>query len=236
MMQVLASERRRDNFVRFDNGEDNVPIDFSLPRDLGINSGRWRRHQSNGMVYVPVNCVPSSAVPAGNNLELYAVCANTLELNGGAIRAEGMSLLPPGRLFYALALLSFGINPMSQRSVFDLVEGDESYDLENLRAQLIPWICKRICKASPELKQEETLDWIAERIDKALSFNRSCMVLGEELVCHENAVRGLCDIFDEVDGFTVQRWRKSFCSDQSNSATSLAPCINCVKPGKFRRK
>ena len=202
VMQVLASERRRDNFVRFDNGEDNAPIDVSLPRDLGVNNGRWRRHRSNGMVYVPVNCVPSSVVPAGNNCELYAVCANTLELNGGAIRAEGMSLLPPGRLFYALALLSFGINPMSQCSVFHSVEGDESCDLENLCAQLIPWICE----ASPELTPEDILNWVAERIDKALSFNRSCMVLGEELVCHENAVRGLCEIFDEVDGFAVHVW------------------------------
>ena len=204
LMMVMASERRRDNFIRFDNGEDNVPIDISLARDLGINSGRWRRHQSNGMVYVPVNCVPSTAIPAGDAVsELYAVCANTLELNGGAIRAEGMSLLPPGRLFYALALLSFGIHPISQCSLsLGLLEGDEGGDLDELCAHLIPWLCE----TSPEFTQETMTDWIIERINKALSFNRSCMSLGEELVCHENSVRGLCDIFDEVDGYTVDVW------------------------------
>ena len=226
LLIVLASERRRDNFIRLRDGPntnskssrradgrkeerngntqvDEEPeqiIDVNLSKKLSINNQRWKRKDGGGMVFVPENCVPAAAMPTDNNIELYACCANTLDLRGGASRVEGITMLPPGRLFVGLALLSFGINPKTFRQV-GLLDIDEygANEVDTLVKESVSWISDK--DKSPLVRQAK---W---RVEEALDFHAECMELGEVLVCQPDKIKRLCDLFNEVDGHSMTVWK-----------------------------
>ena len=139
LLSVLASERRRDNFIRLSSSveENGVPhakpseIDINIPRALSINNGRWRMKTGGGMAFVPANSIPSSCMPLDEREDtvLFACCANTLELKGGSFRVEGLTLLPPGKIWVGLALLTFGIHPKTGLAI---VTGSDAYGVEGL--------------------------------------------------------------------------------------------------------
>ena len=123
LLSVLASSRRNQHSVILcdDNDGDNKGngagdknfVEVSLDRKETKLSERWKRFGTNRKVYVPVNCVPAFAQPLGGASELFACCANTLEVSGGGLRVECLTILPPGRLFVLLAFLTFGMQPFS---------------------------------------------------------------------------------------------------------------------------
>ena len=97
LVSVLASGQRRGGHrLRFpEEGSDDpeLAIDVFLAKESRI-SDRWLRCDGTGkMAYVPEGAVPASATSAG--YPLFACCANTLEVKGGTVRVEGMTLLPP---------------------------------------------------------------------------------------------------------------------------------------------
>jgi len=226
LLSVLASERRRENFVRFSkessgpNSDDMEFIDVNLPKSFAINGNRWKRKDSGGMVFVPENCVPVAAMPTNNSLELFCCCANTLDLRGGACRVEGITMLPPGRLFIGLALLSFGINPRTglpiENVAFDMYAGEEKKEESELIAieDTLSWIYEK--GNVPYFMMEE------ERVVNALSFHKSCMKLGETLECQPDRIFDLCEIFNGVNGQPMATW-DGYDLSLKAAATSLMP-------------
>ena len=206
LLSVLASERRRENFIRFSDGsnvqshsnEQEVYSDVNLPKAFRINGNRWKRMNGGATVYVPVNCIPVSSLPIDDGKELFCCCANTLELRGGACRVEGITMLPPGRLFVALALLCFGVNPRTGLPVdnSDFYEQPEDEKKESIE---------------PNSTVQQALNWIHEnekhhvqqeymRVVNALHFHEICMEIGETLTCQPDKIAALCALFDGVNG------------------------------------
>jgi hypothetical protein len=188
LLNVLASERRKDHFIRF--SDESGDIDINLPKKLTINGSKWRQ-RNGGKVFVPVNCVPAAAIPmilddGSKSVEIFGCCANSLELRGGAYRVDGITLLPPGRLFVGLALLSFGFNP-------DTLVPINSEDMESGDDTFIDWIFHKQKNTAYALEEE----W---RIPSAVAFNLSCMDLGEELECQPDKIKALCKLFDGICG------------------------------------
>ena len=217
LLSVLASGRRKEHLIRFqdsaqveeatidDTLENDYFIDINLSRQDTKISQRWRRIEVGAidgrgpMAYVPENCVPSAAVPTNGAVELFACCANALNLKDGSVRVEGLTLLPPGRLYILLAFLSFGLNPISSFKG-NYEEEKKEEDIGFLSLQDILYWLRKGKKGKIEEKKLEA------RISLAMNFNDSCRTLGEDLVCYPEKVEELCKIFDEVDGFRVEPW------------------------------
>lgn len=182
LLSVIASGRRNEHVIRFqlkdnDDKSKDIVMDVSLdPIHTKIN-GRWKRVDGNQRVFVETNSVPASAVPLSADV-LYCACANTLEVKGGSLRAEGLTLLPAGDMFYQLCRLTFGLECNK-----DL----ESHDLSSVSALKDP-------------------DEIKRRVKMATEFNLSSMNLGETLECFPDKVRELISIFDGVDGYESLPW------------------------------
>jgi hypothetical protein len=109
LLSVLASGRRKGHSIQFSCLEteesykdDSAYLEVSLNRDQTQISQRWKQFGSNNNVYVNENSVPAAAVSRWGPIEVFACCANTLEVRGGGLRVEGLTLLPPGRLFVLL--------------------------------------------------------------------------------------------------------------------------------------
>ena len=231
LLSVLASERRKDNFIRFSDGFDESFIDINLPKKFSINGNKWKRKDGGGMVFVPENCIPMAVIPlppqevkspttqsflpsilppsilppANKGIELFGCCANTLDLRGGACRVEGITLLPPGRLFVGLALVSFGFYPRTGLPIdahgmdeFTAEEKKVSGEVSHVLREASDWIFE---KESIAVAHEE--EW---RVLEALDFHKSCMELGEVLECQPNAIKALCELFDGVGGSSMTVW------------------------------
>ncbi len=198
LLSVLASERRKDNFIRLQSGDHE--IDINIPRTLSINGKKkWKRKYGNGTVYVPCNSVCSAVLPLERSKEIFACCANTLELRGGACKVEGITLLPPGRMFCCLALLSFGINPRTSSPIMSLPslsddddDGDEKKEngADDTVEDALSW-------TRFNTKIEDLDEW---RVKEALRFHTDCMTLGETLECQPDKIQSLCAFFDGVNG------------------------------------
>ncbi|GKY93331.1 hypothetical protein MPSEU_000300700 [Mayamaea pseudoterrestris] len=115
LLAILASSRRRGDHGFFlqatgpDGNESEDMLTVHLDRSKTKIQGRWKRVGSGSDVYTTENSVPATALSRdGENL--YCVASNTLEIKGGGLRVEGLTLLPPGRLFMLLTRASFGLS------------------------------------------------------------------------------------------------------------------------------
>ena len=222
LLSVLASGRRKEHSIRFSpdvdttiktdeavKGEDVEYLEVYMNQNESKISQRWNKFRSNSRVFVAENSVPAAAMSTIGPVEVFACCANTLEVRGGGLRAEGLTLLPPGRLFTLLSLLTFGLTPFSTgHTPGDDLTGDE-YGDETLLSRSLKWLndwedlVAGISESAPKISP--SIDR-ADRILAAKSFHGSCAHLGEALVCHPDKVRNLCKIFDNVDGYKVVPW------------------------------
>ena len=223
LLSVLASGRRKEHSIRFspldpentkkgrrDEKDNTEFLEVSLNRDESKISQRWRQFGSHSSVYVAENSVPASAMSMLGPIEVFACCANTLEVRGGGLRVEGLTLLPPGRMFMLLSFLSFGLQPYpeDQGKMF-LEEGNEGKDGPSPLSKALRWVNEwdelvadiegAPSQVSPDIDR-------VERILGARTFHRSCADLGESLVCHPDKVRSLCKVFDMIDGYSVLPW------------------------------
>lgn len=198
LLSVLASERRKDNFIRLQNGDHE--IDINIPRTLSINGKKkWKRKSGDGLVYVPVNSACSAVLPLDRSKEIFVCCANTLELRGGACKVEGITFLPPGRLFCCLALLSFGINPRTCAPIMSLpsLSDDEDDNNEKKDNGADSTVKDALSWARFNTRIEYSDEW---RVKEALRFHTGCMKLDETLECQPEKIRSLCAFFDGVNG------------------------------------
>lgn len=213
LMTVLASGRRKDHFVRFSHGLDGLEfIDIDITRKLSIQGGKWKRHDSKAMVFVPENSPPMATIPlSGEGIELFGCCASTLDLKGGARRVEGVTLMPPGRLFTGLALLSFGFHPRTLLPVDD----NDYYDV-------LSWMFSKETIPSSELEKKGL-------VAAALDFNASCINLGEVLECQPDKIRALCALFDGVAGSMVVWDGYETPLSAANASLRSKPKLACKK-------
>ncbi len=222
LLSVLASERRKDNFIRLCDGD--YEIDINIPRTLSINGKKgWKRKGGKGTIYVLENSVCSALLPVDRSKELFACCANTLDLRGGACKVEGVTLIPPGRLFCGLALLSFGINPRTSSPIMLLPDfDDEKKDrmLDNAVQDALSWT-----RFSNGIESSD--EW---RVKEALRFHIGCMELSETLECQPDKIQSLCAFFDGVNGYQMTVW-EGF----DVSLTDVNASIR-RKPNKQKRK
>ena len=214
LMSVLASDRRKDNFIRFSDGSMDESIDVNLSKKFAIN-GRWKRVSGGGMCFVPVNSIPSAVIPTNKKHDIYGCCANVLDLRGGACRVEGITLLPPGRIFVGLAQLAWGINPKNSlplevNEIHGYIEEEKKDDglglglasLNNVFEDIWSWMKEKekFCLGVHPDK------W---RVKEALNFHSICMELGESLEIQPDKIKQLCELFNGIcpmplwDGYDV---------------------------------
>lgn len=211
IISVLASGHRKATVLKFPDdgaGEEDTTVDIMLvPDEVNIGK-RWRRIGADRCAYVTTETVPASA--ASCDFPLFACCSNTLEVSGGGMRAEGLTLLPPNPLFLLLCRLSFGLGPdvdMNFGSMAQLSSGTEPGD-KVLIAKAKNWLKQRISKnddgtgdASWYVDQS-TCD-PNEKIFEALEFHKSCSSMGEDLVCFPKNVITLVELFKGVEGYDM---------------------------------
>jgi len=204
ILSVVASSCRRNHGITFANGtndagEEKAPLEIGLSRTETRIGERWKRLGSVLGVYVQENSVPAAAVCTNGATEVFACCANALEVKGGGIRVDTLTLLPPGRSFVLLAFLAFGMAPFE----FD---GDD----DELVDQSLQWLRSWIDGAEAAgIVAENDIDYedMIDRIESAHAFHSSSWYMGEALVCHPERVRALLDIFSGVDPYlTNNEW------------------------------
>jgi hypothetical protein len=222
LLSVLASCRRNEHVIHFpaisdqtagrDEKKEEVDlVRIALNRDQTKISRRWRQFASDRPVFVEENNVSASSVCANGPTEVFACCANTLDVRGGGLKVEGLTLLPPGRLFALLAFTTFGLHPYSSTAMFDEETNDEARDIEMKRklAEALRWLGQWddlvVSLGMDPPCPLGDID-IEDRLMKAFSFHDACSDLGEELVCHPELVSQLCNIFDMVDGYNGKVW------------------------------
>lgn len=174
--------KRNDNSTQQGETEENE-LEICLEKGYNI-AFRWNRFNSNDSVIVDANSVPASAIPANGSGKMYCVCANTLELRNGALRAEGLTLLPLGKEFLLLSRISFGLFQESH------VEDG------SIAAVSVAW-----AKCAKSRRQ-----MLSERVMLAVNFHLSSVELGESLECFPRKVSELLSIFDDIDGYESRPW------------------------------
>jgi len=186
LLSVLASGRRREHLIRLTPKEDIV-LDILLDKSQTKLSNRWKRLNSDSAVYVNENSVAATALPLGGGKTLYCVASNSLEVRGGGLRVEGLTLLPPGRFFFMLARVSFGL-----------------FQKENLDAGVLADKCLRWTKLEgPHYGLLGDEQAARDRFEEAIKFHLEAENLGEKLECSPVLTQKLVDLFDGVDGYSA---------------------------------
>ena len=180
-IKLLTSTKNNSGEKGDEDLEENEILEIFLEKGNNITF-RWKRFDSTDTVLTDANSVPASAVPATRDAIMYCVCANTLELRNGGLRADGLTLLPPGREFLLLSRLSFGL--------FD------DHTAGSITKDSIEW-----AQCSKKRK-----DMLSKRVQKAVEFHQSSIELGEGLECFPEKVQELLSIFDGIDGYESKPW------------------------------
>ena len=141
LLTILASSRRKgDHGVSIQGGSltDGAEPDLlkiHLDRSKTKLQGRWKRLGTDSDVYTSENSVPATALSmTGDNL--YCVASNTLEIRGGGLKVEGLTLLPPGQLFLLLTRVSFGLQSVPKNLALNPDKADFMASLDRLQEAL----------------------------------------------------------------------------------------------------
>ncbi len=209
ILSVFASGNHRGAArVKFaDDKEDDEDASTTIFFDAAEMSigERWYRFGTDQRIYVDKTTVAASATNC--DFPLIACCANSLELKGGGLRVDGMTLLPPNPLFLLLCRLSFGLGANINLN-FRSIPGGRSRATSDPAKDALNWLNTRL-----ELMKTKTIETGIpgnsvdvhangkDRIEMAIDFHQSCANMGEALVCFPDKVKALCKIFDGVDGY-----------------------------------
>jgi hypothetical protein len=102
-----------------DNGKsDTTDSSFSIISfDVENLRGQWKWVETEGHAVVDRMSIPATITP--QNHVVYACCGNILELKGGAVLAENLTILPPSENFVSMAFTCFGLPPPMSSSGTD---------------------------------------------------------------------------------------------------------------------
>jgi hypothetical protein len=131
LISAMISSQRKP-ILRFepqsDSDEDPVVearLKLSLTRD------RWRQLVTKEATFLDGNSVAGSIVPVGE-CNLYACCANVLEIQGGLWRAEGLTILPSDDNFLSLAMDCGGLPCYFKKKTLELPNQDTKSNLAEI--------------------------------------------------------------------------------------------------------
>jgi len=160
LLSVLASGRRKEHSVLVEN--DDINLKIKPDYDTTNLARRWKSFPADNAVYVDGNSAVASALPLGGADIQLGICAQTLEVRGGGMKVEGLTLLPQGPLFFLLCRLSFG-----------LISNQQSLDTVDLVEHCKAWV--------DTYESSFEGDQISDSIKAAIVFHTQCMNMGEEL-------------------------------------------------------
>lgn len=231
ILSVLASGRRKEHIVRLPSfegkgqksneveGEARL-LDLHLdPKQTSI-AKRWKRFNTESSVYVDTNSIPASCMSAHATDIMYCCCANTLDVRGGGLKAEGLTLLPPGRLFLMLCHLAFGL--FKQENVDD--------------GSIVQKVIRFVDNESSEVEKEV----MKTRILTAVTFHFTASQLDSKLECFPWIVEQLLSVFQGVDGFDCPVWTELDSNpfvgkNLEHHRTSHVPILTKAKENKIKR-
>jgi hypothetical protein len=224
---LVSGQRRGGQRLRFtkgnEKGDPEDTLDITLDKGQTDMTRRWERLGMSGPVFVPENTVSASATNTTG--PLFACCSNSLEIKGGMMKVEGMTLLPPNPLFLLLAFLSFGLEPnvsFTWNQMGHATDDNGRSEKKKLQAAM-SWLKERTQKSGKGTNRSET-KWneidAKERIQTAISFHNSCSDLGETLLCFPEMILSLCNLFSFVDGYEVAPWESL--ADKAFTPNNLA--------------
>jgi HrpA-like RNA helicase len=198
LLSVLASSYRSPVLKLMPagaNAEEEVnpdedPLEMFFGTDEAFLNKRWTRYPSGESVLVAITSFPASILPLEDkDTTLFCVPANALELRRGGIKVENLTLLPPGKLFFLLCQVTFGL--CRSKTWKELSTG--------LKASL---------KLSKKAKGDSTsleVFW-KEKISLAMAFDQAASHLGEELQCYPEIVSKFLQVFNGVDKYELAPW------------------------------
>jgi len=228
---LASSQRRSGSMLRLplqrleDKDPGNIDcaetLDFQMKEDeIEVGSKRWNTLDSVNFVFVD-DSVPATAI--NTTSDLFAVAANSLELQRGGLKVECLTLLPPNPLFLALSLLSFGLELGSPLSWIS--QQSEESGIEKKIKKAYDWLLRRtkvlkndsfgtdrliLTNRFDEAYQEVPVVWekekVKERLEQAALFHESSMQMGETLVCFPEKIDELCRLFDGIEECTFSLW------------------------------
>ncbi|CAJ1934533.1 unnamed protein product [Cylindrotheca closterium] len=186
---------------------DSATVEVHLDRWISNLNSRWKRHGTEGKVFVQPHTVPTSAFNSTG--PLFACCSNALEVGGGIIRVEGVTLLPRNPLFLLLSILSFGLQAKTTSDNGQpALEAIETQEL--IFNAAVGWMGKQKQKLAKCGIQNPEFDLNSNggrgRIATAIEFNNVSERLGASLLCHSDSVLALCNLFSYVDGYEMALW------------------------------
>jgi HrpA-like RNA helicase len=250
ILALLASSQRRGNRLRFPAGTDEeATVDFFTKDDEVDVSKRWRRFDSDDLVYVD-DSVSATAIHTSSTL--YAVAANALELQNGGLRVEGLTLLPQNPLFLMLSFLAFGLEVESTMSwTLHNREEEEDPSVSDSVAKAYAWLMERHRVMTGNAKVESNniilgchvsddfqvvpIEWekteIRFRLLQASIFHEKSTEMGEALVCFPERVAEVCALFDSIEGISLSPWETLFAESLTHenlAAWKIEPTVNAV--------
>lgn len=208
LLAFLASSQRKSCTLHFPvegpsktRDAKETTSDFEMAKAEVNVLHRWKRLETEKVVFVDES-LPASAIHTSR--VLYAVASNSLDLNGGKMRVEGLTLLPPNPLFVLLSFLSFGLDPDNSMPHDATEERTEDAKVD----EGFVWLQKRGPVYMNGMDDSVVLqeDAVKEKIRMACAFHSSCMSMGEQLVCFSKQVVEFCHLFDGIDGRHMSTW------------------------------
>jgi hypothetical protein len=229
LISVLASGRRKDNYIMLNDSPDGgntkeitmETVTINLDRKQTSIAMRWKRYGTEQMVFTDFNSVAASAAPLNGIDFLVCVCANTLELKGGSLRAGKCVscyfflvvcfFFPQLHVFYISCVLFVWVEidgltllPCGEffyflcKAAFGLVSGYKEDDMEVFLNKSVSELCKTHASDDSEKMKSKIRD--------ALLFNESALELGDRLECFPEKVHELIELFVGVDDSNIKIW------------------------------
>ena len=126
ILHAVAAGRRNNPVIRFQYDIDNSTADGQTEEgnaylEVQLNrseiSNKWYWTETGEVAILDTCTIPATVAPQHD--DIYACCGNILELKGGRVVAEGLTLLPAGELFLGLAKRCIGIESQMEKDCDD---------------------------------------------------------------------------------------------------------------------
>lgn len=180
ILLAVASGRRTNQVIRFKHGmneriEEGTADYLEVALGSRYNTNRWQWTETGEPALLDSDSIPATI--SSQPTEMYACSGNILELRGGRVRAEGITMLPGGIAFVNLAKECIGISSLSNycdeleehgfaaEAFYDYF--NQSVAEEDLR--YFPDAVHLLCKVFHSLGGLEMLPWSENEAENVIS-------------------------------------------------------------------
>lgn len=186
LLHAIVAGRYKNPVVRFQHTpssdcEDND--DAYLQVSLGVKprGNKWKWTETNEAALLDFDSIPATTSPQSH--DMFAVCGNILELKGGCVRAEGVSILPGHSLFVPLAIRCLGIDTSGHlgesESRFTAADNFRDFFNEHMadqELQYFPLAVNLLCEAFGSLDGIIMEPWVDDVSDETPSGKKNQIV------------------------------------------------------------